>query len=264
MTRRQPHPLPDRLAQAWQTTLAGWRRSRATSGETDAVVWRLTRAGVRPRYLKLAHDAAGAALRLEAAKLAWLQDRGAPVPPLLAVFDEAETVATLSEALPGRPATARPRDAAALAAHLGRGLKRLHATPLAGWPFEDADRARLETARAALQAGDVRPSSFAEAHRLLTPAALFASLAAKPPAVPVLTHGDADLANVLVTAAGDVGFVDCGAAGPADPYLDLYEMGASITARLGSDHLPAFFSAYGLDAPDPARLAYYARLDEFF
>ena len=80
----------------------------------------------------------------------------------------------------------------------------------------------------------------------------------------MIVHGDADLANVIVPTAGAAAFIDCGAAGLADPYLDLYEATFAIDARFGEDAVTAFFAAYGSAARDHAALAYYRALDAFF
>lgn len=62
---------------------------------------------------------------------------------------------------------------------------------------------------------------------------------------------------------GVAGFIDLGRAGVADRHQDFACAARSIAYNFGDAFVAPFFSAYGAE-PDPARIAFYQLLDEFF
>ncbi|QCI63587.1 aminoglycoside 3'-phosphotransferase [Phreatobacter stygius] len=125
---------------------------------------------------------------------------------------------------------------------------------------------RLAAARARMAAGLVDETDFDD-ERLGRPLPdLYRQLIAdRPPSeMLVVTHGDACLPNLIAGETGFAGFIDCGRLGLADRYQDLALASWSITYNLGAAWVAPFFGHYGLPEPDPARLAYYRLLDEFF
>jgi aminoglycoside 3'-phosphotransferase-2 len=97
-------------------------------------------------------------------------------------------------------------------------------------------------------------------------AELFTLLESMPPpeADVVVTHGDACLPNIMATADGFGGYVDCGRLGVADRYQDLALAARSIAFNLGEQWVVPFFQAYGVPTPDEGKRTYYELLDEFF
>ena len=226
-------------------------------GETDALVVRLVGPGATVHFAKAGFATGRAAVRDEYLKLRWLFARGAPVSPPVDCVEAPEVFAFRTAALPGEVAARAKMSAAELVMCAAGALRRFHATPAADWPFGSADVARLAAAAQSLAAGSRPGRSRAKLARLR---AAMPSGGRRPP---VLVHGDADLAN-LVAASPAAAFVDCGGAGLADPYLDLYVMADAIETRLGEAAVEHFFAAYGGATPDEGALAYYRELDDFF
>ena len=79
----------------------------------------------------------------------------------------------------------------------------------------------------------------------------------------VVTHGDFCLPNVILRSGAVAGFIDVGRAGVADRHQDFACAARSIAYNYGEQFVAPFFEAYGM-APDPARIAFYQLLDEFF
>ena len=79
----------------------------------------------------------------------------------------------------------------------------------------------------------------------------------------VVTHGDYCLPNVILRDGAVAGFIDVGRAGVADRHQDFACAARSIAYNYGEQFVAPFFEAYGM-APDPARIAFYQLLDEFF
>ncbi len=78
-----------------------------------------------------------------------------------------------------------------------------------------------------------------------------------------MTHGDYCLPNVVLRDGAVAGFIDVGRAGVADRHQDFACAARSIAYNYGEQFVAPFFEAYGM-APDPARIAFYQLLDEFF
>jgi aminoglycoside phosphotransferase len=225
-------------------------------GETDAHVFRLVGSDGQILYAKAGFDAEREPTRMEFEKLVWLHARGAPVSPPLDHIAAADMFAFRTAGLVGLPGSEARLPRADLVRRAAETLNRLHATPCADWPFGSADAARLAEAGQNLarrRKKRMSPGKLARLHESLPSGSRS----------PVIVHGDADLAN-LVMSSSTGAFVDCGAAGLADPYLDLYVMADAVETRFGGVATKAFFTAYGIEEPDEDALAYYRGLDDFF
>ncbi|USI74349.1 APH(3') family aminoglycoside O-phosphotransferase [Sphingomonas morindae] len=250
--------------------LAGRRWFRDQVGEAGAAVYRLHAAPGDDLYLKHGTDACADAVTDEMARLVWLAPRIAV--PRLRHFVRTEREAwLLTDAVPGRTAwqqLAAARDAserAALARLLGGGLAAWHALPVGDCPFDSGHGLRLGQARARMIAGLVDEDDFAPEHRGWSAAQLWEEMTMLVPTEiePVVTHGDFSLDNILIEQGRISGYIDVGLAGRADRYQDIAILWQSLGA-FGDAAREAFLAAYGLAAPDPARLAFHGCLDEFF
>jgi aminoglycoside 3'-phosphotransferase II len=252
-------------------------------GESGARVVRWDAGGSPALFLKSATRVRGAEsdfLSGEAARLRWMRGRGLPVPDVLhhSVLGEREWL--LTGAVPGIDAAAAAvqlrrapdveRATASLVGALAEGLRLLHATDVGKCPFQHPAAARIAEGRVRADRGLVDEGDFDASRRGWSAVQVVAALETTRPAREraVLTHGDYCLPNVMVRREGDgwalSGFVDCGRAGAADPYQDLALAARSVDFNLGSAWVQRLFEAAGVSEPDPARLEFYALLDELF
>ncbi|PLS82534.1 MAG: APH(3') family aminoglycoside O-phosphotransferase [Chloroflexi bacterium] len=255
------------LPRALCTITAGARWQRVTIGESGAAVFRLQYAHGAQHYLKIAPDRLAEDLEQELRRLQWLADR-APVPRVLAFTQQQAASYLLTLAVPGLNAAepqiiARP---ARLVQLLATGLRLLHALPIDDCPFNHGMDAEIARARQHLEQGLVDEADFDDARAGWSAHDLFGELLATRPSSEdrVLTHGDYCLPNVLSDDGQLSGFVDLGRAGIGDPHRDLALAARSIRRNVGAEWVAPFFEAYGLESPDPAKLAFYQLLDEFF
>jgi aminoglycoside 3'-phosphotransferase-2 len=188
-----------------------------TEGMSGANVIRVIQDGRFDRFVKIA-DADGAdALREEVTRTAWLAERGIAVPRILRVHEKSAYYAVLMDAVPGSPADASRLPVPQLIDTLAKALAALHRLPPDDCPFDETLSVRLPRAAAAVVAGDIEIAEFGPRNRDIAPETLLARLTAQQPAEDiVVVHGDATLSNMLVDAAGNVGFIDCGNAGRGD------------------------------------------------
>ncbi len=146
-------------------------------------------------------------------------------------------------------------------------LSVLHGLPLAACPFDQRLSAKLAQAEARLAAGEVDETDF-DAERLgLTAHQAWTQLQDLIPASEdlVLTHGDASLPNFIWDGQGGVTLIDLGRFGIADRHQDLALFLRSARHNHPQiDALALLARHYSGPAPDPARLAFYHFLDEFF
>jgi kanamycin kinase len=225
-----------------------------TSGKSGASVTRL-----RGAYRKeSAHDD----LIGEGARLIWLAAQGIPAAEVL----ECGPGLLVTAEVPGRPiagdwpAEAHDRVVDALA-DLTRAL---HALPVDECPF---DRRLAVTVPAALEAG-IDLDDLDDERLGWTRDQLVAELMATRPASEdlVVCHGDLGTLNVMVDPETYevTGVVDAGSLGVADRWLDLAIATRSLEGRVGGDGAAErYLRGCGVEV-DPAKLAFYRLLDEFF
>lgn len=246
--------------------VAGYQFERVSIGESAARVFRLTRGGFPPLFLKCASGRARAELSAEAERLRWLAEC-APAPRVIALATDRTQACLLLQALPGRNAAEIGAEQAhAVVTGFATALRQLHAQPITGCPFDQGLATQIECARERTHAGLVDEEDFDEERRGRRATELLLQLERERPREEdlVLTHGDACLPNVIFEGECFTGFIDCGRVGVADRYQDLALAARSITGNWGSEWVQHFFEAYGLGDPDPLKLAYYCLLDEFF
>ena len=274
MARGDGYVLPD-IPSSLEAALAGAAWLPVAVGMSGARVWRVEAEDCALRYLKHAQGPYARELGEERARLEWLQG-WLPVPAVEGWAENEDGGAwLLLSAVPGVMAhEAAPDlgDMAAVVRAVAEGLRRIHSLPIADCPFDYTRDVRL--ARAAwnieqniVDVADVRANHHIEPLALL--ARLEATRPPEPPEDQVFVHGDYCLPNILMTpdAAGVPrvsGLLDWARAGISDRYQDLAIGARTLRHNFGPGWEPLFFTAYGLSAPDPARVAWYEALDELF
>jgi len=196
----------------------------------------------------------------EAARLAWLAAHGIPCPKIV----EHSPGHLVTTTVPGRPASDL---GPAVAPAIGTLLRALHAVPVAACPFDRRLAVTIREAEARAAAGLVDLGNL-DAERVgWSSARLIAELHATRPATEdlVVGHGDLCLPNILADEAGHItGVVDVGRLGATDRHNDLAIATRDLAARWSDAAAARFLAAYGVPEPDPAKIAFYRLLDEFF
>ena len=266
MAAMQRKELLAALPQSWRRRLGDFRFQSVNRGMSDALTFRLHGPAGRTLYLKAAAPAALPELRNEIARTRWLAARNVTVPDILDVFDDNRLGAALMTALPGAHPQECELPVAEIIASLARGLRALHALSAAECPFDETIAARLERARAAIEAGDVDPGEFDARNLGRAPLEIYRQLADEAPRIKqdiVLVHGDATFDNLLIDAGGTLGFIDCGHAGRGDRYVDLQTVTSDIDEHFGPQWLEPFARDYGIGL-DQTKLGFFDDLYEFF
>jgi len=246
----------------WRIQLAGYTPRLKTIGESGAVVIALNADDRAPLFLK--SDAGPfAEVPAEAARLAWMAAQGLPAARVVDHVQQHGRHILLMTAVPGRDLASDPDLSPSETARLlGEILSALHAHDPSACPFDHRLANRLPLAERNLAAGRVQ----ARWHLAQSPVAAFDELLATRPTSEglVVTHGDSCLPNMLVADRRFTGFVDCARLGLADRWQDLALTLRSLERNCGSGQAETFLAAYGVDAIDAPRLAWYQLLDEFF
>lgn len=220
--------------------------------------------------VKLAWDgspASQAMLKRELAVLQWLQGH-ARVPRVLWSGEGGVGWAIVAEVLEGEPVSNVPPEHGERALiEVIQALARLHQMPASGCPFLRSLKVVLREAEDRVRAGRVDEADFKPEHSGLTADALLALVQARQPRTEnlVLTHGDASLPNFIWSPGGDVGFVDLGRFGLADPWQDLaLFLRSSHRNHPDIDAEALLLKHYPLGRIDEERCAFYRLLDELF
>ena len=207
------------------------------------------------------------ALEREAEVLRWLAGR-APVPAVLWFGQVDDDLALVTQTAPGNAVShvgAREAEAALVATIAT--LAALHATPIAGCPFDLRLSIKLAEAQARVAADVVDETDFDPERLGLTAQQAWDQLSALIPTTEdlVLAHGDASLPNFIWNGGTQVALIDVGRFGIADRYQDL-----SLFLRSAKRNHPQVDAVhllarhYPLADLDGTRLDFYRFLDEFF
>jgi aminoglycoside phosphotransferase len=254
---------PDAIARA----LTGRTVTRETMGKSGSRVFLVTGGGPRAMYLKVAHGVAAEQLSEEQARLDWLVGR-LPVPTVLEYVEDGTAAYLLQSVVEGVDATSGTlaSDVDGLVRELANGLRRIHAIPVDGCPFDHRIEAEIERARANLERDLVDESDFDFERRGRRATELFVEVGRGQPRVEdlVFTHGDYSLPNVILHEGRVSGLVDVGRAGIGDRHRDLAIASRSLTKNWGQHWVPKLLRAYGLEKIDAEKMEFYRLVDEFF
>ncbi len=224
------------------------------TGESGDIVWRVAGPGGVVRFVKRSARGTGL-LAAERDRLRWLHGR-VPVPEPVGFRSVAGVDWLVTREVPGRvvcdPELANILDPRTIVSLYARGLRVVHAIPVAGCPFVDRLDERIRRAVAA-------------ARRRGDDAAADAFLARPVPAeVPVFTHGDYCEPNVLIDDGRISGYIDIGFAGVADRYSDFAQAYYSLGRNGHGELIDFFFSEYGLPDWDREKVLYFRALEDLF
>lgn len=259
-----PEPSSARVPVAVMRAHVGWQWEQVSAWpQPYSATWRLERSYGEVRYLKVASLDRTAE---ETARLRWAAPC-LPVPRLIDSGEEDDVAWFLTEALPGRDATAEEfrSDPEALVDILANGLREFHeAAPAETCPFDFVLDTALGVVRNRVAAELVNPvEDFHREHRHLDAASALAELERTRPEGEhlVVCHGDYCLPNVLIQGDRATGYVDIGELGVADRWSDIAVGAWSVTWNLGEGYEDRFYASYGAN-PDPDRIAFYRLLYE--
>ena len=257
--RAAPPAIPPAALEAgglhdWFATVA-WRL------EPERVTWRLESPSGDACYLKVYDRRSDHSLAAERDRLRWAVHR-LPVPEVLDYGADERHEWLRTRALAGTSAVdpvhrAHPERLAPL---LGAALRRFHATPIDGCPFDFRLAVALPATRRRVDSGRVHADWFFTAQGRTAREAISFLERERPAAEDlVLCHGDFCVPNVLVRGWRLAGYVDLGALGVADRWFDLAVALWSVTRNLGPGHEDRFLESYGIPR-DPRKIAYYSLL----
>lgn len=260
-----PVAVPAGLAEQ----VAGYRWSRDQIGESGSAVYRLSgQAGAPDLFLKHGQgDAAGDVVD-EMVRLRWLTGRLA-VPHLVGFVAAADDAWLLTAALAGETAwqvlDRAPGQREQVVDVLAAFLRTLHALPVAACPFDSGIERRLWLARQRIDAGLVDEDDFDDVRARWSAQQVWDALQNHMPMTPdpVVTHGDFSLDNILLHEGRVTGCIDLGRVGVADRYQDLAILSSNLT-EFGGTLPERFFTHYGIDAVDRAKVEVHLLLDELF
>jgi len=240
-----------------------------TIGQSGVHTFRLTRAGRRNRYLKVAPRGLGVRLEDEKVRLDWLAGH-LPVPDVLYFHESDEREYLMTSEIDGLMAhnEALAGDLPRVVRLLASGPRMIHNLPLEDCPFDQRLAVRIPLAHERLLAGRVDDADFDAVRQGRRAAELFQEMQASVPSNEdiVFTHGDYCLPNVIIGSSGTTinGFIDWDRGGIADRYQDLGIAARSLARNWGPQWAPLLFREYGLERADGAKVEFYQLLDEFF
>ncbi|WP_030675367.1 APH(3') family aminoglycoside O-phosphotransferase [Streptomyces rimosus] len=259
---------------------SGHQWAPVSDGASGAGVFRLGGEG-RDLFVKVAAAGASAAsglsLSAEAERLVWLAGVGVPVPRVVESGGDGAAAWLVTEAVPGRPASARwpreqRRDVAVALAGLARSL---HELDWERCPFDRSLAVTVPQAARAVAEGSVALADVDEEREGWSGERLLAELERTRPATEDLAvcHGDLCPDNVLLDprTCEVTGLIDVGRAGRADRHSDLAlvlrELAHEEDPWFGPECVTAFLREYGRgreESVSEEKLAFYRLLDEFF
>lgn len=257
-----------------QRLLSGVRFRQNTLGCSSANIYRIDwPEGIALAYLKVQRTMDDDELLREMEVLTWLRGR-LPVPEVLHFSQAGDRQYLLISAIPGQNAAdsalLSDERAEATVRALARGLRLIHALPVADCPFTRHLDVVLTETRQRVAQGLVDSADLQPENQGRTAEDLLAQLLALRPDREdlVFTHGDYCLPNIILQGGEVSGFIDWGRGGVADRYADLSLVVRSLKHNLGLANgqqlLSSFWQEYGMEHVDEAKINYFILLDELF
>lgn len=240
--------------------------TRSSYGDRGVVSYDL--AGDDPRRIvKLADAADPYALLAEVDRLDWIDGRLSAPRVLASEPTDSGGHAAVLEIPAGTSIDAAEHriDGDGLARAVGESLAAIHALDVSGCPFRSGLDVRLRAIRRRVNVGAYDAGLFSGSFRGRNPVELLALVERSQPDEDdlVFTHGRFRPASLLRNDLGEIVVLDWAHAGVADRHVDLAATLAWVAEHLGGELAPRVLDAYGLAAPDLAKLDYYAVLGQF-
>lgn len=258
-------PVPSALREE----LDGYQWARNNAGMSGAEIYRLYgKANAPELYLKYGKHAFAGDITAEMVRHRWLASH-LPLPAIVHFSQTSDEAWLLTTAVPGKTACqmleTHPEASADVVDALAVFMRRLHAIPVSGCPFNSGHMHRLSLAHERIGAGLVDIDDFDDERRGWTAEQVWKNMHTLLPFTPdpVVAHGDFSLDNLFIHEGQVTGMIDVGRAGVADRYQDLAilwnclgEFDPALQERL--------FRQYGIISPDSRKLQFHRMLDEFF
>ncbi|KEO82754.1 aminoglycoside 3'-phosphotransferase [Tumebacillus flagellatus] len=252
------------MNQTFREVIGNCRWEELTVGCSGATLHRLIGLEGQPtRYLKMMSRLAGSDLAFEAERTRWAA-QFLPAPDVLDFREEGVFEYLLMSEVPGVHAADEhfAGRAADIVPLLAAGLRRVHETlPVNLCPYDMRTDVLLQVAKINLHSGLMEEG-------IENPEAELQELIQSRPETTeqdlVVIHGDYSFPNVMLTPAGDAvsGYVDWGALGTADRYLDLAIAVKSVVYNVGESWVPVFLKSYAPDV-DLRKLEWFRRVNRF-
>ena len=249
--------------------LDGYKWARDHVGQSGAAIYRLYDKVDAPElYLKQGNGSVANDITDEMVRLIWLKDY-IPLPNVKHFSRTPDVALLLTTAIPGKTAFQMLEDHPDMSDDivdaLATFLRRLHAIPVNSCPFNSNHQFRLTLAQNRMKNNLVDAEDFDDERNGWSIEQVWEKMHTLLPfsSVPVVTHGDFSLDNIIFCNDEIVGCLDVGRVGVADQYQDLAilwnclgEFSHSLQNRL--------FQQYGIPQPDEKKLQFHLMLDEFF
>lgn len=252
----------------------GWQEELpvALQAVFDRRIWETVKIGrsgmdvlyTQEGYLKVASKRQRGANTLleEKERLQWLQGK-LPVPQIYYYGQSASFEYLYLAEISGIMACDRRfrDDMPTLINLLVEALHMVHAVKTDTCPFLRPLQPRLEKNRARIVGGEIDEANFATAHQGLSPSAWQEQMEQLQPLVDeqIFIHGDFCLPNIFIDPQKRCisGFIDWGLCGVADRHQDLVDLFWSLGHNFDPIWIPSMQTAYGQDAIQPAKFAFY-------
>ncbi len=239
------------------------------AGESGTTVLRLTAADGSVYYLKHGRGSVPSDIVDEMVRLRWLHAR-LPCAEMLHFVEHGDAAWLLTSGVTGRSGDEwlqdDPTKLDRVIDSYAAFLRRLHAMPVNDCPFNADAGVRMAAARINLSAGRIDKDDFDDDHRGWTGEQMWDELVRLRPGqeTRVVTHGDYSLENLLLDDDFQpTGLIDVGRLGAADPYQDIAILWQNLS-DFGTAAQGRWLTAYGINAVDQNKLAFYRCLDEMF